>query len=181
MEMEILIIFLLLKKKKQICIVAASTNNGKSGGVVASTVIPVILNVGITHAVAEIRSLSMKTLSELIDSSGNLLKSHLSLLVPCLLKATGELELPKLSYLSNQLGGNSDLQENIDSARAEFAKQHHSTETLTKCIRYIDYESLEKMTPEVVELMKTAVNLGTKIAGAHFVCLVRMRNISQCY
>lgn len=114
----------------------------------------------------------MKTLSELIDTSGSLLTQHLSLLVPCLLKATGELELPKLSYLSNRLGGNTDAQEAIDTARAECAKQHHSTETLTKLIRYITYESLEKMTPDIVDLMKTAVNLGTKIACAHFVCLV---------
>lgn len=153
---------------------AASTNHGKSGEIVASTIIPVLLNIGITHTVAEIRTLSMKTLSELIDSSGELLKSHSKLLIPCLLKATGELELPKLSHLSNQLGANIDLQETIDSARAEFAKQHHSTETLTKCIRYIDYDSLEKMTPEVVELMKNTVNLGTKIACAHFICLVNV-------
>lgn len=63
----------------------------------------------------------------------------------------------------------------IDSARAEVAKQHHSTETLTKCIRYIEFEPLEKMTGDIVELMKTAVNLGTKIACAHFVCLVSNR------
>lgn len=156
----------------QICIVAASTNNGKAGELVASTIIPVLLNVGITNTVVEIRTLSMKTLSELIDTSGSLLTPHLPVLVPCLLKATGELELPKLSYMSNQLGANSEAQDHIDSARAEFAKQHHSTETLTKCIRYIEYESLEKMTPDVLEIMRVSVNLGTKIACAHFVCLV---------
>lgn len=134
---------------------------------------PVLLKIGITNTVSEIRALSMKTLSELIESSGSLLTPHLPVLVPCLLKATGELEMPKLSYMSNQLGGNADAQELIDSARAEVAKQHHSTETLTKCIRYIDYEALEKMTPEIVEVMKVAVNLGTKVACAHFVCLVR--------
>lgn len=154
----------------QICIVAAST--GKSGEIVASTVMPLLLNVGITHTVMEIRTLSMKTLSEFIDSSGSMLKNHLPVLIPCLLKATGELEIPKLSYWSNRAGGDSEAQEIIDSTRAEVAKQHHSTETLTKCIRYIDFESLEKMTPDVLELMKTAVNLGTKIACAHFVCLV---------
>lgn len=133
--------------------------------------IPVLLD-GVLHNVTEIRTLSMKTLSELIDSSGSLLTPHLPVLIPCLLKATGELEMPKLSYLSNQFGANSDAQEIVDSARAEGAKQHPSTETLTKCIRYIDYVTLEKMTPEIVELTKVAVNLGTKIACAHFVCLV---------
>lgn len=134
------------------------------------------MNVGITHTVLEIRTISMKTLSELIDTSGSLLTAHLPVLVPCLLKATGELELPKLSYMSNQLGANSEAQDMIDTARAEVAKQHHSTETLTKCIRYIDYEALEKMTPDILEVMKLTVNLGTKIACAHFVCLVSLNH-----
>lgn len=151
---------------------AASQDHGKGGEIVAGTVIPVILEVGITNSVAEVRDLSMKTLAELIDKSGNLLAAHLPVLVPCLLTATGELELPRLSYMSNQFGGNADAQEAIDTARAEVAKQHHSTETLTKCIRYITFEALEAMTPNIVDLMKTAVNLGTKIACAHFVCLV---------
>lgn len=131
-----------------------------------------LLNVGVTHAVVEIRTLSMKTLSELIDSSGAHLAPHLPHLIPCLLKATGELEIPKLSYLSNQLGGNSDQQEEIDLVRAEIAKQHQATETLTKCIRYIDYDTFEKMTPDIIDIINKSVNLGTKIACAHFVCLV---------
>lgn len=151
---------------------AASSNNGKAGEIVAGTVIPVVLNVGITHTVAEIRTISMKTLSELIDGSGARLATHLPHLIPCLLKATGELEIPKLSYLSNQMGGNSDLQEEIDSVRAEMAKQHQATETLTKCIRYIDYDTFEKMTPDIIDIINKSVNLGTRIACAHFVCLV---------
>lgn len=115
----------------------------------------------------------MKTLSELIDSSGEHLPPLLEL-IPSLLRATGELETPKLSYISNQLSGtNSEHQEEIDSVRAEVAKQHQATVTLTKCIRYIDYRSFEKMTPEIIDIIKVAVNLGTKIACAHFICLVR--------
>lgn len=74
----------------------------------------------------------MKTLSELIESSGALLKPHLPTLVPCLLKATGELEIPKLSYLSTRLGAQIEAQEAVDAIRAEAAKQHHSMETLAK-------------------------------------------------
>lgn len=74
----------------------------------------------------------MKTLSELIESSGSNLTPHIATLVPCLLKASGELETPRLSYLSTQLGGHSEAQEMLDSVRAEQAKQHQSTETLTK-------------------------------------------------
>lgn len=80
---------------------------------------------------------SMKTLSEIIESSGALLKPHLPTLVPCLLKATGELEIPKLSYLSARLGAQQEAQEAVDSIRAEAAKQHHSMETLAKVNKII--------------------------------------------
>lgn len=111
---------------------AASSNGGKSGRWVASSILPLILNTGVIHTVPEIRNLSMKTLSELIESSGSILNNHLPMLVPCLLKATGELEIPKLSYLSTRLGAQVEAQEAVDSIRAEAAKQHHSMETLTK-------------------------------------------------
>lgn len=74
----------------------------------------------------------MKTLGELIESCGPNLTPHIATLVPCLLKASGELEMPKLSYMSTQLAGHSEAQEMLDSVRAEAAKQHQSTETLTK-------------------------------------------------
>lgn len=122
--------------------VASSGSAGKSGHAIASSVLPLLLEHGVTHTVPEIRNLSMKTLSEMIDSSGPMLAPHLPKLVPCLLKATGELEIPKLSYLSTRLGAQADAQEAVDSVRAEAAKQHHSMETLTKVNFIFKYISL---------------------------------------
>ncbi|XP_037942539.1 proteasome-associated protein ECM29 homolog [Teleopsis dalmanni] len=156
----------------KVCVVAASSDHGKSGLAVSSSILPLLLETGVTHTVADIRKISIRTISELIDSSGSLIKPHLAALIPCLLKATGELDSTKLSYLSARLGNDNEAQEAVDSLRAEAAKSHHTTETITKCVRFLDYESLEQMTPAVLELMKTSVNLGTKITCAHFVCLL---------
>lgn len=41
-----------------------------------------------------------------------------------------------------------------------------------QCVRFIDYPALEKMTPSILDLIRNSVNLGTKIACAHFICLV---------
>lgn len=169
------------KALSKCCVIGAGSGGTSSGGAsksghaIAASILPLILETGVTHQVAEIRALSMRTLSELIDSSGALLTPHLPRLVPCLLKATGELEIPKLSYLSTRLGAHTEAQEAVDSIRAEAAKQHHSMETLTKCVRHIDYAALERMTGDIVELMRTTVNLGTKIACAHFICLITLR------
>ncbi|XP_016928880.3 proteasome-associated protein ECM29 homolog [Drosophila suzukii] len=159
----------------KLCVIASSSDHGKSGTAVASSTLPYLLETGVGHKVPEIRKVSIKTISDMIDSSGALIAPHLVTLIPCLLRATGELENTKLSYVSTRLGADNEAQEAVDTLRAEAAKSHHTMETIGKCVRYIDYPVLEKMTPEVLELMKSSVNLGTKIGCAHFVCLISIR------
>lgn len=160
------------KVNSKLCVVAVSCDHGKRGAAVASSVLPFLLETGVTHTVGEIRSLSLKTVSEMIDSSGELIKPHLPSLIPCLLKATGELDSAKLSYLSNMMSQQSGTQEVVDSVRAEAAKSHYTMETLKKCINNVDFASLEKMTPAILDLIKSSVIMGTKIGCAHFVCLI---------
>lgn len=74
---------------------------------------------------------SLQTVSELVGAAGNQLKPFLPELIPALIQATGELESTKLSYLSNIFGG-SQTQEAIDSARAQMARSHFTTETVSK-------------------------------------------------
>ncbi|KAH8402377.1 hypothetical protein KR009_011602, partial [Drosophila setifemur] len=159
----------------KLCVIGASSDHGKSGTAVAASILPYLLETGVAHKVPEIRKVSIKTISDMIDSSGSLIAPHLVTLIPCLLRATGELENTKLSYVSARLGADNEAQEAVDTLRAEAAKSHHTMETIGKCVRYIDYPELEKMTPEILELMKASVNLGTKIGCAHFVCLISIR------
>lgn len=156
----------------KLCVLAVSCDHGKSGTSVSSSILPFLLEIGVTHTVLEIRRLSLRTVSEMIDSSGHLIHPHLVSLIPCLLKATGELDNSKLSQWSTMVSGQAGYQEVVDSVRAEEAKSHYTMETLIKCIKYIDYQTLEKMTPAVLDLIKTNVILGTKIATAHFVSLI---------
>lgn len=156
----------------KLCVVSVSCDHGKSGLSVSSSVLPFLLEVGVTHTVGEIRRLSLRTVSEMIDSSGQLIHPHLSDLIPCLLKATGELDSSRLSQISTMFSGQAGTQEAVDSVRAEAAKSHYTMETLMKCIKYIDFTTLEKTTPAVLDLIKSSVVLGTKIATAHFVCLI---------
>jgi proteasome component ECM29 len=122
----------------KVCVVAASKDHGQAGLNVSGSILPLFLNVGVTNTVPEIRKLSIKTISDLIESAGDLIAPHLSNLVPCLLRATGELDSTKLTYLSTMLGGQSGGgQEVVDSLRAEAAKQHYTMDTLTK-VRHAD-------------------------------------------
>lgn len=78
---------------------------------------------------------SLQTVSQLVGSAGSSLKPNLPTLIPSLLEAAGELESVKLSYLSAQYGGQAQSQEMIDVVRANIAKSHYTTQTLTKVCR----------------------------------------------
>lgn len=160
------------KLVSKLCVISVSCDHGKNGLSLSSSILPFLLETGVTHLVPEIRRLSLLTVSEMIDSSGQLIQPHLSELIPCLLKATGEVDTTRFARLSTAHSGHMEMQEAIDMSRAEVAKSHFTMETLIKCIKYIDYETLEKTTPAVLDLIKTSVILGTKIATAHFVCLI---------
>lgn len=158
------------------CLVASSSDHGKAGKRVVCTVLPFLLESGVTNIVPEIRRVSLKLVSDLIENAGEAtISQHMVQMVPCLLQATGDSEGNKLSYLSTRYGGQEDVQEAVDNLRAEAAKHQSTTQAMTKCIRYISYPLLEQMTPQILDLMRSSVTLGTKIACAHFVCLVSIR------
>lgn len=100
-------------------------------------ILPVLLDVGITHNVSTVRAISLQAVSQLVTTAGTMLKPYLVTLIPALLTAT-DLESPKLNYMSNHYGAQAEVQEAIDSVRTSAAKSHYATETLTKVsVKYL--------------------------------------------
>ncbi|XP_019760174.1 proteasome adapter and scaffold protein ECM29 [Dendroctonus ponderosae] len=156
----------------KLCIRGTDSKQGKAGVKMMEAILPILLNTGITHTVSEIRIVSLQTVSELVNSAGDQIKPFLPKLIPALLQATGELESAKLSYFSTMMGARTEMQEAIDSARASIAKSHFTTETVSKSLRYADSSMLDELVPKVLELIKSSVGLGTRVACAHFITLL---------
>lgn len=93
-----------------------------------------LLDTGITHVVDTVRAISLQTVSQLVSTAGVLLKPSLVNLIPSLLETIGESENPKLSYLSNVCGATTETQEAIDNIRANVAKGHYASDTITKVL-----------------------------------------------
>lgn len=99
-----------------------------------------LLDIGITHTVDTVRAISLQTVSQLVSTAGILLKPSLVNLIPSLLETIGESENPKLSYLSNVCGAATETQEAIDNLRANVAKGHYASDTITKVLFLINLE-----------------------------------------
>ncbi|KAL6433433.1 hypothetical protein ACFW04_006522 [Cataglyphis niger] len=156
----------------KVCIRHCDFSHGNAGKEVIQAILPVLLDIGITHTVDTVRSISLQTVSQLVSTAGILLKPSLVSLIPSLLETIGESENPKLSYLSNMCGATTETQEAIDNIRANVAKGHYASDTITKCIQYIDADVLKNLMPKVIDLIKCSIGFGTKIACSHFVILL---------
>lgn len=85
---------------------------------------------------------SLQAIAQLVDSCGQQVKVFLPIIIPALLKATGDIESNKLSYLSTRLGG-TETQEIVDDARASMAKSYFTTETVSKvCIVQVIFDQI---------------------------------------
>ncbi|KAL3269226.1 hypothetical protein HHI36_008307 [Cryptolaemus montrouzieri] len=155
----------------KLCVHACEESQGKAGVKMVEAILPPLLNTGIISNVPEIRLISLQAISQLVSSSGKQVKPFLPTIIPALLRAAGELEPAKFSYLSTRLGG-SQVQEVVDDARASFAKSHFTTETVSKSLQYADASILEELIPKVIELMKQSVGLGTRVACTHCITLL---------
>ncbi|KAL4708413.1 hypothetical protein ACJJTC_019649, partial [Scirpophaga incertulas] len=154
----------------KLCIRASDVNQGKDGKAIVSVILPVLLETGITNVVKEVRNVSLYTVSKLVSAAGASLKPFLARLVPALAGATGELESAKLSYLSTALATSTSTRDMLDDLRANAAKNYYTTDTIVKCMPYIDIKVMKEMLPNILELMKSP-QLGSKVACCHFIVL----------
>lgn len=153
------------------CIRRCDASHGKAGEEVLHAVLPVLIDVGISHNLSAVRAISLQTVSQLVTAAGILLKPSLVNLIPALLNAAGELDSPGLTYFRNAYCTSQETQEAFDSKRASEAKSHYSTETITKCIPFIDAAILKELMPKVTDIMKSSIGLGIKVACSHFIIL----------
>ncbi|XP_043596940.1 proteasome adapter and scaffold protein ECM29 isoform X1 [Bombus pyrosoma] len=160
------------KALSRVCVRYCDSSYGKEGEEVLQAILPVLLDIGAVNVVSSVRTVSLQTVSQLVSRAGTLLKPSLVTLIPALLSTIGESENPNLSYLSNVCGTMSEARDAIDTIRASAAKEHYATETMTKCIQYIDTEILKELMPKVIELIKSSVGFGTKITCLHFIILL---------
>lgn len=130
-------------------------------------VLPTLLTSGITSSVAEVRSVSLQTISKLCRSGGSLVKPHLGTLVPALLEALSGLESQALSYTSVRL--NDEDREKLDMARVSAARSTPMMDTLNYVLQFVDEESMEKLVSGLIDVLKSSVGLASRAGAAHVV------------
>ncbi|OXB60778.1 hypothetical protein ASZ78_016829 [Callipepla squamata] len=151
---------LALKTLSKICVKMCDPSKGVAGQRTIAVLLPCLLDKGIVSTVAEVRSLSINTLVKISKSAGSMLKPHAPKLIPALLEALSALEPQVLNYLS--LCATDQEKTAMDSARLSAVKSSPMMETINMSLQYLDVSVLGELVPQLCELIKSGVGLGTK-------------------
>ncbi|KAB7502624.1 Proteasome-associated protein ECM29-like protein [Armadillidium nasatum] len=130
-------------------------------------VLPVLLTIGITSSVSEVRAVSIQTLVKLCRSGGAMVRPHLGTLVPALLEALSGLEHQAITYTAVRMDDES--REKLDMARVAAAKSTPIMDTLNYVLQFIDEEVLEMVVGGVIDVLKRSIGLSSRAGAAHVV------------
>ncbi|XP_071525915.1 proteasome adapter and scaffold protein ECM29 [Panulirus ornatus] len=142
-------------------------STGEESEKMMKEVLPTLLTSGITNTEAEVRSVSLQTVSKLCRSGGALVKPHLGVLVPALLEALSGLESQALSYTSVRL--NDEDREKLDVARVAATRSTPMMDTLNYVLQFVDQSVMEKLVGGLVDVLKSSVGLVSRAGAAHVV------------
>lgn len=130
-----------------------------------AVVIPSVLP-AFTHAVAEVRVLATKTLSEVIRHGGSALTPSVPDLAEALLEAATELEPQVLNYAEFHI----DQKEELQNARVDMASMSSSPliDSLERLAGFVDESIIDRLIPKLTRLSRIGIGIPTRAATARF-------------
>jgi proteasome component ECM29 len=141
-----------------------------------SGAVPLLLQLGLPSRVPEVQALAVDTIAKLIKAAGpELIKPHLSVVVPALLESLSGLEDSRLNYVeqhAERLGLDAGK---LESARVSAAQGGILGETLETCARHVDGETFTALAPDLGSLIRRGVGLNTRAGAGRFVSQVARR------
>ncbi|XP_047125888.1 proteasome adapter and scaffold protein ECM29 isoform X1 [Hydra vulgaris] len=164
------------KTLSRISIQFCDTKYSKVGEKAVEEVLPVLLDIGLSSRVEEIKTLSMDTLVQITKNAGALLRPHVSKFIISLLESLSALEPEYLNTLNLQLSQNQEAQEKLDIMRLSACKTSPMMEAVNFCSQYVDEVVLIELIPKLCDLLKTGLGLGTKVGCTTLINLL----IVQC-
>jgi proteasome component ECM29 len=148
----------------------------KDGKDAVAAALPLLLQLGLPSRVPEVQALAVDTIAKIIKAAGpELVKPHLSVVVPALLESLSGLEDSRLNYVeqhAERLGVDAGK---LESARVSAAQGGILGETLETCARHVDSETFTALAPALGGLIRRGTGLNTRAGAGRFVSQVARR------
>ena len=141
----------------------------------AKTLLPVLLNTGLSSTVGEAVALAMSTMTEVVKTApAGVVRPVLVELTAGLLESLSTLEDARMNYVeqhAERVGGTA-LKERLENARVSAAHRSPMGEALDVLARIVDETVVGELMPRLGRLCATGVGLNTRIGTLRFLISV---------
>eukprot|EP00111_Clytia_hemisphaerica_P000317 TCONS_00000828-protein len=142
------------------------TQNSEVGEQALEKILDVLLNVGITSRVDEVKAISLKTLVKITKTGGKLLDKYVTTIIPTMLEALSGLEPQAFNTLRMQLSNDGDVQEKLDVLRVSSTNSSPMMEAINLSLMNVNETNLGDLAPKLCLLLKSGMGIATKVGTA---------------
>ena len=149
--------------------------NLKEGRQVLEIVIPFFLTKGLGSVSDDVKLFSLKTILQICDKSGSLLKPFVTEMMFVLLEGLSNFEPQVMNYLSFHVDKYNMTQQQLETSRLSAAKTSPMMSAIDKCIDQVDESILKELVPKLCHVIRKGIGLPTKAGVSRVVCTLCQR------
>ncbi|KAK3989901.1 proteasome component ECM29 [Cladorrhinum sp. PSN332] len=129
---------------------------------------------GIESSAKEVQIFSIITVMDIAKNGGNSLKPYIPIMIPRLLELLSSIEPDIINYHYQRAGA--DNRDKIDKARSAAVNTSPISQAVEDCLRHVDAQVMEELAPKLMETIKSALGMPTKIGCARVLTTLATRH-----
>lgn len=150
-------------------------NASASAKAMLSQALPFLLSdKGIEHSAMDVKSMAIITVLDVVKNGGETLKPFVPVIITHCLGLLGTVEPEVVNYYYQRSG--EDKREELDKLRSNAAVRSPIFECVVNCLRFTDGEVMKELAPQLVQTIKSALGMQTKIGCSEVLATLALRH-----
>lgn len=150
-------------------------NSSGSAKAMITQVLPFLLSdKGVENSVDEVKVMAITTVLDVVKHGGDTLKPFIPTIIIHFLGLLSTIEPQQINYHYQRV--NEDDREELDKLRSSAATRSPLFECITNCLRFADEDVLKELAPQLVQTIKSALGLQTKVGCSEVLSTLALRH-----
>jgi proteasome component ECM29 len=150
-------------------------NASASAKAMLSQALPFLLSdKGIEHSAADVKGMAILTVLDVVKNGGDALKPFVPVIITHCLGLLGTVEPEVVNYYYQRFG--EEKREELDKLRSNAAVRSPIFECVVNCLRFTDGDVMKELAPQLVQTIKSALGMQTKIGCSEVLATLALRH-----
>ncbi|KAH7034739.1 armadillo-type protein [Microdochium trichocladiopsis] len=150
-------------------------NSSGSAKAMITQVLPFLLSdKGVENSVDEVKVMAITTVLDVVKHGGDTLKPFIPTIIIHFLGLLSTIEPQQINYHYQRVS--EEDREGLDKLRSSAATRSPLFECITNCLRFADEAVLKELAPQLVQTIKSALGLQTKVGCSEVLSTLALRH-----